>query len=178
MPDEETFSTKIAWYGVVIAIAAFLIVTNYRFTKIQQETINIDEKLNGLAEYHFELITSLTSAHNKSVDYLQKTENELWDGINVLQQINADWWFKKHNLNLDKYLSQMNAIAANCSLRTINNNYVQHWTDDVISLQLNSSKGDIIVNYFSDGSIKCKKDFFDNQNISCQELCSEKWNKH
>lgn len=182
MPDEETFAwdlstAKVAWYGVVIAIVIFLIITNIRLTKTQNETqkeiANLDEKVNGIRIITFDLITAVISSQNKSVDYQQEFESKVWNSIDTLRQLDFDWWVKKHNLNLTYYQNQMGEIAANCSLREMSENFIQHWTDDAISLQVNSSKGEITVNYFSDGTIKCKKDFWDNKNISCQELCSK-----
>lgn len=169
MSDEEKWD--LLWYALIFAMFIFLVMTNYRLTKTQTQITNLDKKVDGLAVYHYKLITAVASSQNKSIDYQQDFEGKVWDSINVLQQLNADWWLKKHNLDEEIINKQMDIIAANCTLRIINNNYIQHWTDDVISFQVNSSKGEIIVDYFSDGTIKCKKDLFD-KDISCQELCS------
>ena len=159
---------RVAWYILIFVIFLFLVITNYRLTHIQNE----NQKVDRLVNYHYNLITDMVNAHNKSVDYQQQFESDVWDNIQILQQLNLDWWLKNHVIPESSLSEQMKSIASNCSLKEPSRNFILSWTDEEISLRFNSSKGEIIVNYFSDGTIKCKKDFWDKYNLSCQELCS------
>ena len=177
MADEEekkeNFFNKISMVLLIIAIVFFLVITNYRLTKTQQTAAELKDKLNEMAAHQNSLMVVGTESA-ESIPELWESIAKVWDTINIIKQLNFEWWVKKHNINVTNLGDQMNLIDANCSLKEpIDNNYIEAWTDHFISLQLNSSAGEIIVNYFNDGTIKCERQLWDSQNISCQKLCSE-----